>query len=272
MLRILAEQPELQQQLRDEPQPHPGLHRGDAAAREPDPRQFRLRACPDDGRRRRASRGHDGDGAQRRREPRPAPVRRPGRAPPRPRRTAASTSGSASASTPAPARRSPRAEARVSFERIFDRMADITISERAHGPAGAPPLRVLADLPAPRPRAAAPRVHAQAGRRDRGQDRVGTDVAQCPRRRAVPRRAARVAAAHPPPAVDVATTPEEAEVLREWQRTLHAGRLGRHPLAGRVRRARRVAGADRDLQRGARRAPTRRRCSGAAASASSGRR
>jgi alkylation response protein AidB-like acyl-CoA dehydrogenase len=28
---------------------------------------------------------------------------------------------------------------------------------------------------------------------------------------------------HPPPAVDVATTPEDAEVLREWHRTLHSG-------------------------------------------------
>jgi alkylation response protein AidB-like acyl-CoA dehydrogenase len=28
---------------------------------------------------------------------------------------------------------------------------------------------------------------------------------------------------HPPPDVDIATTPEEAEVLREWHRTLHAG-------------------------------------------------
>jgi alkylation response protein AidB-like acyl-CoA dehydrogenase len=30
--------------------------------------------------------------------------------------------------------------------------------------------------------------------------------------------------AHPPPTVDVPSTPEEAETLREWQRTLHAGR------------------------------------------------
>src|SRR5581483_6950867 len=28
---------------------------------------------------------------------------------------------------------------------------------------------------------------------------------------------------HPPPAVDVATTPEDADVLREWHRTLHSG-------------------------------------------------
>ena len=31
-------------------------------------------------------------------------------------------------------------------------------------------------------------------------------------------------AAHPPPDIEVATTPEDAERLREWQRTLHAGR------------------------------------------------
>ena len=29
---------------------------------------------------------------------------------------------------------------------------------------------------------------------------------------------------HPPPAVEVAATPDDAETLREWQRTLHAGR------------------------------------------------
>ena len=28
---------------------------------------------------------------------------------------------------------------------------------------------------------------------------------------------------HPPPAVEVAATSDEAETLREWQRTLHAG-------------------------------------------------
>ena len=31
-------------------------------------------------------------------------------------------------------------------------------------------------------------------------------------------------AEHAPPDVEVAATPEEAEVLREWQRTLHSGR------------------------------------------------
>ena len=58
-------------------------------------------------------------------------------------------------------------------------------------------------------------------------------------------------AAHPPPAVGPAPTLADAEALRDWQRTLHARRLGRHPLAGRVRRARRVVDPGRDLQRGA---------------------
>jgi alkylation response protein AidB-like acyl-CoA dehydrogenase len=31
-------------------------------------------------------------------------------------------------------------------------------------------------------------------------------------------------AVHEPPDVEVAATPEEADVLREWQRTLHSGR------------------------------------------------
>ncbi len=31
-------------------------------------------------------------------------------------------------------------------------------------------------------------------------------------------------AEHPPPAVAIAATPDDAEALREWQRTLHAGR------------------------------------------------
>ena len=34
---------------------------------------------------------------------------------------------------------------------------------------------------------------------------------------------------HPPPAVEVAATPDDAAVLRDWQRTLHAGRwVGAH--------------------------------------------
>ena len=58
-----------------------------------------------------------------------------------------------------------RAEARVSLERILDRMADITDLGGGARPGRRAPLRVLADLPAPRPRAAAPRVHAHGGER-----------------------------------------------------------------------------------------------------------
>ena len=153
-----------------------------------------------------------------------------------------------------------RAEARVSLERILDRMGDIRISEAAHGPAGARRYEYSPIYLLPRPRAAAPGVHAidaPVGRDDRDGGRAGRVVGSCGARcrqhdeqfrdelRAWLARAS-------PPDVDIPTTPEEAEALREWHRTLHAGRLGRDPLAGRVRRARRVAGADRDLQPGAR--------------------
>ena len=46
-----------------------------------------------------------------------------------------------------------RAEARVSIERLLDRMADITISEAEHGPRRRPPLPVRADVHPPRPHA-----------------------------------------------------------------------------------------------------------------------
>ena len=52
-------------------------------------------------------------------------------------RTPASTSRSGTASTPVPGAPLARAEARVSIERLLDRMADIRISESKHGPAGA---------------------------------------------------------------------------------------------------------------------------------------
>ncbi len=52
-----------------------------------------------------------------------------------------------------------RAEARVSIERLLDRMADITISEAEHGPAGRPPLRVPTDLHPPRAARAQSGVH-----------------------------------------------------------------------------------------------------------------
>ena len=87
------------------------------------------------------------------------------------------------------------------------------------------------------------------------------------RRRGAPRRAARAwLHEHPPPDVTVATTPDEAEVLREWQRTLHAGGWVGDPLAGRVRRARRVARRRSRSTTRSSPARTRRRSSGAPAS------
>ena len=52
-----------------------------------------------------------------------------------------------------------RAEARVSIERLLDRMADITVSASAHGPLGCPALRVRADLHPPRAARAQSGVH-----------------------------------------------------------------------------------------------------------------
>jgi alkylation response protein AidB-like acyl-CoA dehydrogenase len=58
---------------------------------------------------------------------------------------------------------------------------------------------------------------------------------------------------HPPPDVRLATTPEEAEVLRRWQRTLHAGGwVGRHwpvEYGGRGASVTQVAIADEELAR-----------------------
>ena len=51
-------------------------------------------------------------------------------------RTRASTSRSATGSTRVPGAPLARAEARVSIERLLDRLADITISESEHGPPG----------------------------------------------------------------------------------------------------------------------------------------
>ena len=59
--------------------PHPELHRGDAAHREPDQEPLPHGARLDERRRRRRARGHHGHVARRRREPRPAPLRAPER-------------------------------------------------------------------------------------------------------------------------------------------------------------------------------------------------
>ena len=69
--------------------------------------EFRLVAGADDARRRRHPGRHDGDGAERRRQPRPAAVRGPGRAPARPRQRPPARRRSGTASTPARARHWP---------------------------------------------------------------------------------------------------------------------------------------------------------------------
>ena len=138
--------------------PHPELRRGDAAVREPGQGRLPPVAGPDDGRRRRHPRRHHRDGAQRRRQPRPAPVRATRRVRRRPRRTPASTSRSATASTRCPGAplaagrgpRQPRAPPRP-----HGRHPDLRGGAR---PGRRPPLRVRADLHPARP---APRLHLE---------------------------------------------------------------------------------------------------------------
>ena len=121
---------------------------------------FRLARVADDRRRRRHPGRHDGDGAA----------------------TAPRTATRAASSDPAefrvdaanarqhiafgrgihtcPGAPLARAEARISLERILDRMGDIRISEAEHGPAGDRRYDVRADVHPARPHPAAPRVHA----------------------------------------------------------------------------------------------------------------
>ena len=144
-----------------------------------------------------------------------------------------------------------RAEARVSLERLLDRMADIRISARRARSGRRPPLRVLADLHAPRPGAPAPGVHTARDGCFGGATLTATDVTASPddelrdelrawlHGASAPRRRGRDDGRRGRDAAGVA-----ADAAR--------GPLGRHPLAGRVRRAGRVADAGRDLQRGAR--------------------
>ena len=54
-LRIIGERPDIQERLRERPRPHPELHRGDAALREPAARPVPHGQGPHDGRRRRRS-------------------------------------------------------------------------------------------------------------------------------------------------------------------------------------------------------------------------
>ena len=136
-LKHLAEHPELQDELRDAPRPHPGLRRGGAAHREPG--EDRLPP------RQRGTTTVGGveiaagtpvmllNGAANR-DPRrfecPAEFRLD-----RPNVRAHIAFGRGVHSCPG----GPlaRAEARVSLERILDRMRDIRLSEEHHGPPGA---------------------------------------------------------------------------------------------------------------------------------------
>ena len=165
MLRYFGERPELQQAAARRTRPHPGVHRGDAAARDPAPRASSAwRGCPTTVGGVDISRGHDGDDAQRRGEPRPAPVRRTRTSSASTGRTAASTSGSGSASTRARARRSPAPRPGSASSASSTAWATSRISEADARSGRRPPLRVHAHLPAPRPRATPPRVHPVAMR------------------------------------------------------------------------------------------------------------
>ena len=67
---------------------------------------------------------------------------------------------------------------------------------------------------------------------------------------------------HTPPGFEVAATPEEAATLRDWQRTLHAGRwVGIHWPVEYGGRGASVDRRSRSTTRSSR-APARRRCSG----------
>ena len=76
------------------------------------------------------------------------------------RATCAITWRSVAASTRARAGPLVRAEARISLNRVLDRLGDIRISEDAPRTGGRPSLRLEAVVHAPRPRGTAPRVHA----------------------------------------------------------------------------------------------------------------
>ena len=115
---------------------HPGLHRGGAAPREPGEGRLPPRPARDDDRRRRHRAGHAGDVAERRRQPRPAALRVT-------RRSSGSTAPNARehlafgrGAHSCPGGPLARAEARISIERILDRMRDIRLSDEHHGPVG----------------------------------------------------------------------------------------------------------------------------------------
>ena len=106
-VKILAEQPELQELLRSERDRIPNFIEETLRMESPVKGDFRLSRVPIDRRRRRPPGGHHRDAAQRSGQPRPPPLRRPGDLRRRPAQRPAPTSRSGGASTPARAHHSP---------------------------------------------------------------------------------------------------------------------------------------------------------------------
>ena len=129
----IGERPDLQQLLRDERDRIPNFVEETLRFESPVKGDFRLSRVADDGRRRRHPGRHDLDGAQRRRQPRPAPVRGARRVPQSTAPTRASHLAFGHGVHTCPGRAARPAEGRVSIERLLDRMADIRISEATHG-------------------------------------------------------------------------------------------------------------------------------------------
>ena len=163
--RYLAEQPELQDELRAHHERIPGLPRGGAPRGEPGEDRLPPHPPRDDDRRRRHRGRHAGDAAQRRRQP---------------RSRGASSARRSSASTAPTRRRTSRSGAATTRARVVRWRAPrggsaSNASSTACTTSGSPTsttarrttrhFAVHADLGAARPRPAAPRVHAGDPRR-----------------------------------------------------------------------------------------------------------
>ena len=159
-LQLIGERPELQQLLRDERDRIPNFVEETLRIESPIKGDFRLSPRPDDRRRRRHPRRHDGDGAQRRGEPRPAPVRAPGRVRRRPReRAPAHRVRARHPHLPGRAARARRgAREHRAPARPHGRHPDLGGRAR---PGRRPPLRVRADVHPARPAQPAPRVRSR---------------------------------------------------------------------------------------------------------------
>ena len=150
-LQLLGERPELQQLLRADRDRIPNFVEEMLRFESPIKGDFRLSRVADDRRRRRHPRRHHGDGAQRRREPRPAPLRVTRRVPASIARTPASTSRSGTASHTCPGAPLARAEGvrqRRTHPRPHARHHDLRSRAR---PGRRAPLRVRAHVHPARP-------------------------------------------------------------------------------------------------------------------------